>query len=212
MHQNTLLVQLLSRFLKEKNMYSIFRKVYKKQLFIQDSNFQLNQLWASYLVNPNMTSKFNHFCLDSDMIQEFNAILAFALKPYCKDFLLKHNILYAFLKNTCSTQNHLYLYYQKNNIKKNVDIILEKQINHLINKNYTIFSLIHASFQFISAKESYVFWYQIDNEYRNFLKNILNQPPPLRHTQQHFTFLKRCFMNLKMFFNKLHNKNKGDEY
>ena len=133
MHQNTLLVQLLSRFLKEKNMYSIFRKVYKKQLFIQDSNFQLNQLWASYLVNPNMTSKFNHFCLDSDMIQEFNAILAFALKPYCKDFLLKHNILYAFLKNTCSIQNHLYLYHQKNNIKRNVDIILEKQINHLIN-------------------------------------------------------------------------------
>lgn len=183
MIKDSLFIKVLTRYLKEKEMFHIFRKYIDDEVMTSiDKNkcyaygYLLSRLgniisdiYGNKLKNENLKF-FHNFSNQS----EFHSLLLEKCKDIMNEFMSDKNYKHLFSYNLLLQRRKILMLYgfKGDYIYPNDDIIIA-YYNYMTNKGISPFNYISAAFDWYSSNEKYSFWYKIDVEYRIFLWNFI---------------------------------------
>ena len=184
MIKDSLVFKIFIRFLKEKNMFHIFKKTISNNYFsdlntiIKAHNCSFTSLALfSYLKN-DYNKIFYNFLFKKENINEFTNIVSFYTKKFVNKFLEEEKIKRKFVINL----------YELNYIDKDIKIKSFKSSKHgdkliniyidelLENKYILANNFFFSAFSWEDTPQGYSYWANINLKYRNFMsKNLLNK-------------------------------------
>lgn len=184
MIKDSLIFKIFIRFLKEKNMFHIFKKTIGNNYFMDLDNFikihncNLTSLALfSYLKNDYNKIIYD-FLFKRENINEFTNIVSFYTKKFINKFLEEEKIKRKFAINL----------YELNYINKDIKIksfkfskhgdkLINIYIDELLENKYILANnLFFSAFGWEDTPQGYDYWANINLKYKIFMtKNLLNK-------------------------------------
>lgn len=186
MIKDSLIFKIFIRFLKEKNMFHIFKKTISNNYFmnldtiIKVNNCSLTLLALfSYLNNDNDYYKiFYNFFIQKGNTNEFTNIVNLYTKKFINKFLEEEKIKRKFVINL----------YELNYINKDIKIksfksskhgdkLINLYIDELLENNYILANnFFFSAFSWENTPQGYSYWANINVKYKNYMsQNLLNK-------------------------------------
>lgn len=183
MNKYPLLLKLYVRFLKEKNMFHIFKPYIGNKSFINVkaifertySNLltcMYQSILHSYLTENLNTNKMYSFIYNEKNSKEFNEILLIATSKIIIEFLNEMNLVNKFIYNY-NKQDKRHIIFSKDNNKYSTDKTLNKHFFSLEIDCSTPFSFFSAAFRWSETDEGDMYWRNISEHFRKYLWNKL---------------------------------------
>lgn len=181
MVKDSLIFKIFIRFLKEKNIFYVFKKQINNTYFMNlDSiiNIHICNLHSLALFNTNYENKLYNFLSSKKNVDEFTNIVSFYTKKYVYKFLEEEKIKHKFAINL----------YKLNYINKDIGIKSFKASKHedkLINiyideclkgNNVLASNFFFSAFSWGDTAQGYGYWSDLNIKYKKFmLHNLLNK-------------------------------------
>lgn len=186
MIKDSLIFKIFIRFLKEKNMFHIFKKTISNDYFmnldtiIKVNNCSLTSLALfSYLnLNNDYYKIFYNSLFKRESISEFTNIVSFYTKKFINKFLEEEKIKRKFVINL----------YELNYINKDIKIksfksskhgdkLINLYIDELLEDNYILANnFFFSAFSWDDTPQGYSYWANINLKYKNYMsQNLLNK-------------------------------------
>lgn len=186
MIKDSLVFKIFIRFLKEKNMFHIFKKTISNDYFmnldtiIKVNNCSLTSLALfSYLnLNNDYYKIFYNSLFKRESISEFTNIVSFYTKKFINKFLEEEKIKRKFVINL----------YELNYINKDIKIksfksskhgdkLINLYIDELLEDNYILANnFFFSAFSWGDTPQGYNYWANINLKYKNYMsQNLLNK-------------------------------------
>lgn len=184
MVKDSLIFKIFIRFLKEKNMFHIFKKTIRNnyfsdlETFIKVNNCSLTSLGLFSYLNNDYYKIFYNFLFKRENINEFTNIASFYTKKFINKFLEEEKIKRKFVINL----------YKLNYINKDIKIKSFKSSKHgdkliniyidelLENKYILVGNFFFSAFSWQDTPQGYGYWADINMKYKNYMsQNLLNK-------------------------------------
>lgn len=184
MIKDSLIFKIFIRFLKEKNMFHIFKKTISNDYFmnldtiIKVNNCGLASLTLFSYLNNDYNKIFYNFLFKKKNISEFTNIVSFYTKKFINKFLEEEKIKRKFVINL----------YELNYINKDIKIksfksskhgdkLINLYIDELLENNYILANnFFFSAFSWENTKQGYLYWSNMNLKYQNFMsQNLLNK-------------------------------------
>lgn len=183
MIKNSLFFKVLTRYLKEKEMFHIFKKYidddviasldkdkcYVYGYLLSRLGNIISDIHGSELKNENL-----NFFHNLSNQSEFHSLLLEKCKDIMNEFMSDKNYKNLFSYNLLLQRRKILMLYgfKDNYIYPNDDIIIA-YYSYMTDNGISPFNLISAAFDWEYSNEKYSFWHKISMEYRVFLWNKL---------------------------------------
>lgn len=184
MIKDSLIFKIFIRFLKEKNMFHIFKKTISNNYFIdldtiiKMHNCSLTSLALYSYLNNDYSKIFYNFIFKRENINEFTNIVSFYTKKFINKFLEEEKIKRKFVINL----------YELNYIDKDIKIksfksskhgdkLINLYIDELLENKYILANdFFFSAFSWEDTPQGYSYWANINLKYKIFMtKNLLNK-------------------------------------
>lgn len=186
MIKDSLVFKIFIRFLKEKNMFHVFKKTISNDYFMELDNFikihncSLTSLalFSHLNLNNDYYKILYNFLFKRENINEFTNIASFYTKKFINKFLEEEKIKRKFVINL----------YELNYINKDIKIKSFKSSKHgdklinlyidelLENKNILANNFFFSAFSWGDTPQGYNYWADINLKYKNYMsQNLLNK-------------------------------------
>lgn len=184
MIKDSLIFKIFIRFLKEKNMFHIFKKTISNTYFMDLDNFikihncSLTSLALFSYLNNDYNKIFYNFLFKRENINEFTNIVSFYTKKFINEFLEEEKIKRKFVINL----------YELNYIDKDIKIksfksskhgdkLINLYIDELLENKYILANnFFFSAFSWEDTPQGYSYWANINLKYKIFMtKNLLNK-------------------------------------
>ena len=184
MVKDSLVFKIFIRFLKEKNMFYIFKKTIRNNYFsdletiIKVNNCSLTSLAVYSYLNNDYNKTFYNFLFKRENINEFTNIVSFYTKKFINKFLGEEKIKHKFVINL----------YELNYINKGIKIksfksskhgdkLINLYIDELLENKYILANnFFFSAFSWEDTPQGYSYWADINLKYKNFMsQNLLNK-------------------------------------
>lgn len=184
MIKDSLIFKIFIRFLKEKNMFHIFKKTISNNYFmnldtiIKVNNCSLTSLALFSYLNNDYNKIFYNFLFKKENISEFTNIVSFYTKKFINKFLEEEKIKRKFVINL----------YELNYIDKDIKIksfksskhgdkLINLYIDELLENKYILASnFFFSAFSWEDTPQGYSYWANINLKYKNYMsQNLLNK-------------------------------------
>lgn len=184
MVKDSLIFKIFIRFLKEKNMFHIFKKTIGNHYFmdletiIKTNNCSLTSLAVHGYLNNDYNKIFYNFLFKRENINEFTNIVSFYTKKFINKFLEEEKIKRKFVINL----------YELNYINKDIKIksfksnkhgdkLINLYIDELLENKYILANnFFFSAFSWEDTPQGYSYWADINTKYKKFMsQNLLNK-------------------------------------
>ena len=186
MIKDSLVFKIFIRFLKEKNMFHVFKKTISNDYFMELDNFikihncSLTSLalFSHLNLNNDYYKILYNFLFKRENINEFTDIVSFYTKKFINKFLEEEKIKRKFVINL----------YELNYIDKDIKIKSFKSSKHgdklinlyidelLENKYILVGNFFFSAFSWGDTPQGYSYWADINLKYKNYMsQNLLNK-------------------------------------
>lgn len=186
MIKDSLVFKIFIRFLKEKNMFHVFKKTISNDYFMELDNFikihncSLTSLalFSHLNLNNDYYKILYNFFFKRENINEFTDIVSFYTKKFINKFLEEEKIKRKFVINL----------YELNYIDKDIKIKSFKSSKHgnklinlyidelLENKYILVGNFFFSAFSWQDTPQGYSYWADINLKYKNYMsQNLLNK-------------------------------------
>lgn len=181
MVKDSLVFKIFIRFLKEKNMFHIFKKTIDNhyfmdlETFIKVNNCSLTSLGLFSYLNNDYYKIFYNFLFKRENINEFTNIASFYTKKFINKFLEEEKIKRKFVINL----------YELNYINKDIKIksfksskhgdkLINLYIDELLENKYILANnFFFSAFSWQDTPQGYSYWANMNLKYKNYMSQIL---------------------------------------